>query len=140
MGAYGGPSGINPGTVSGLATGFLFNNIGKIPCSEISPSGSLAGLANVSASIASSLYIYPFKDAPFGGYPWIYGLFGSEDTAVRYYQILAAKWNGGTPPNLTNFVPVLDPLTKIKYTIGTNGIVTATPVIVRIPGIGHSPI
>jgi hypothetical protein len=130
MGAYGGPSGINPGTVSGLATGFLFNNIGKIPCSEISPSGSLAGLANVSASIASSLYIYPFKDAPFGGYPWIYGLFGSEDTAVRYYQILAAKWNGGTPPNLTNFVPVLDPLTKIKYTIGTNGIVTATPVMV----------
>jgi len=130
MGAYGGPSGINPGLVSGLATGFLFNNIGKIPCSEITPSGSLAGLANVSAAIASSLYIYPYKDAPFGGYPWIHGLFGSEDTSVRYYQILAAKWSGSTPPNLADFVPVLDPLTKIKYTINTNGTVTATPVMV----------
>lgn len=130
MGAYGGPSGINAGLVSGVATGFLFNNIGKIPCSEITASGPLAGLANVSAAIASSLVIYPFKDAPFGGYPWIHGLFGSEDNAVLYYQILAAKWNGSTPPSPTNFVPVLDPLTKIKYTINTNGTVTATPVMV----------
>ena len=130
LGAYGGPSGINAGLISGVATGFLFNNIGKIPCSEITPSGSLAGLANVSTAIASSLLVYPYKDAPFGGYPWMHGLFGSEDTAVRYYQILAAKWNGSTPPNAADFVPVLDPLTKIKYIINTNGTVTASPVMV----------
>ena len=130
MGAYGGPGGVPPSLANGLGTGFLFNNIGKIPCSEITQSGSLAGLANVSASTSSNLYIYPFKDAPFGGYPWVYGLFGMDDTTVRYYQILGAKWVGNTAPALGAFQPVLDPLTKIKYTINTNGTVTATPISV----------
>jgi hypothetical protein len=60
----------------------------------------------------------------------LHGLFGSSDTTVQYYQILAAKWNGDTRPGPADFVPVLDPLSKIKYTISTNGLVIATLVSV----------
>lgn len=39
MGAFGGPSGILGGIGPTVTTGFLFNNIGKIPTSEITESG-----------------------------------------------------------------------------------------------------
>ena len=130
MGAYGGPSGLRPGVAPSLTSGFLFTMIGRIPCSFITNRGSLAGLANVPTDMAASLLIYPWKDAPFGGGPWIYGLFGSSDATVQYYQILAAKWNGATAPDLTNFAPLRDPLSKIKYTISTNGMVVASLVTV----------
>lgn len=128
MGAHGGPSGLLPGLASPLTTGFLFNNIGKIPTSEITRSGSLAGLANVTPAVASALSIYPYKDAPFGGMLWIHGLFGMSDSTVQYYKIFAAKWNGNTPPAAGDFQPITDPLTKIKYTITSDGHVVSTPV------------
>ena len=103
MGAFGGPSGLLGGIGSTVTTGFLFNNIGKIPTSEITRSGALAGLANVSAPVATALSIYPYKDAPFGGNLWMHGLFGTTDDSVYYYQILAAPWVGNTPPSLAAF-------------------------------------
>lgn len=126
MGAFGGPSGLLPGLITPLTSGFLFNNIGQIPTSEITQSGSLAGLVNVAPSVASALHIYPYKDAPFGGRLWIHGLFGSSDTAVRYYRIYQARWTGATPPALSEFTPVTDPLSKIKYTVNPSGTVTST--------------
>ncbi|HOW66173.1 MAG TPA: right-handed parallel beta-helix repeat-containing protein [Candidatus Paceibacterota bacterium] len=136
MGAYGGPSGMMAGLVGPFTSGFLFNNIGKIPTSEITRNGSLAGLANVSSTLASALAIYPYKDAPFGGWLWIHGLFGTSDTNVNYYKIYAAKWNGNTPPGPGDFKPILDPLTKIQYTIAADGKVIATPVSVGPDALG----
>jgi parallel beta-helix repeat protein len=126
QGAFGGPSGMQAGLGSIVTTGFLFNNIGKIPTSEITRTGARAGLANVDASTASALYIYPHQDAPFGGNLWIHGLFGSSDNSVRYYRIYVAAWSGSTPPALADFQPITDPLSKIRYSIGPGGIVTAT--------------
>lgn len=136
MGAYGGPSGMMAGLVGPFTSGFLFNNIGKIPTSEITQNGPLAGLANVSSGIASALAIYPYKDAPFGGWLWIHGLFGTSDTNVNYYKIYAAKWNGNTRPGPGDFKPVLDPLTKIQYTISLDGKVISTPVSVGPDALG----
>lgn len=128
MGAFGGPSGLLGGIGSAVTTGFLFNNIGKIPTSEITRSGTRAGLANVSAPVSTALSIYPFKDAPFGGNLWMHGLFGTTDDSVYYYQILAAPWVGNTPPSIAAFQPIDDPLSKIRYTIAPGGVVTATLV------------
>jgi hypothetical protein len=125
MGAFGGPSGLLGGVGPSVTTGFLFNNIGKIPTSEITQSGVSDGLANVSAPVATALSIYPYKDAPFGGNLWVHGLFGSSDSSVRYYKIFAARWTGVSAPVLADFTPVSDPLSKIKYTIGPGGVVTA---------------
>lgn len=128
QGAFGGPSGLLGGVGPSVTTGFLFNNIGKIPTSEITGTGPSSGLANVSPSVASALSIYPYKDAPFGGNLWIHGLFGSADATVRYYRIYAAPWSGNTPPGPGDFQPVTDPLSKVKYTIGPGGVVTASLV------------
>ncbi len=126
MGAFGGPTGLLPGLGSAITSGFLFNNIGKIPTSEITQGGSLAGLANVSPAVASALKIYQYKDAPFGGNLWIHGLFGMSDTAVHYYRVYAGKWNGNTPPGPGDFQPITDPLSKIKYTVHSGGTVTTS--------------
>ena len=126
MGAFGGPTGMLPGLISPVTTGFLFNNIGKIPTSEITQAGPSAGLVNVSATVANAFSIYPYKDAPFGGNLWLHGLFGSSDSIVRYYRVYAAKWTGATPPALADFQPVSSPLSKIKYTVNPSGTVTAS--------------
>lgn len=126
MGAYGGPSGLQAGGFGPIATGFLFNNIGKIPTSEITQTGPTAGLVNVSAAVANDLSIYPYVDAPLGGRLWLHGLFGTMDSQVRYYQVLMAPWVGGSPPAPGDFVPITDPLTKIKYTINLSGTVDTT--------------
>jgi parallel beta-helix repeat protein len=128
MGAFGGPSGVLGGIGPSVTTGFLFNNLGKIPTSEITKTGASAGLANVSPAVASALSIYQYADAPFGGNLWVHGLFGSSDASVRYYKILAAPWSGGSPPAAADFQPVTDPLSKIRYTIGPGGVVTSTLV------------
>jgi len=128
MGAYGGSSAMSPGLITSLTSGFLFNSIGSIPASSISTTLPRTGLANVDAGTANALQIPAWEDAPFGGLVQLHGLFGSSDIAVQYYQILGAKWNGNTPPAPADFVPVLDPLSKIKYTIGTNGLVMASLV------------
>ncbi|MBL9167136.1 MAG: right-handed parallel beta-helix repeat-containing protein [Verrucomicrobiales bacterium] len=126
IGCFGGPSASLGGLGSPLSTGFLFSNIGKIPTSEITQSGASIGLANVRSSVASALSIYPYKDAPLGGNLWLHGLFGSSDTAIRYYRIYAAKWTGNTPPAAADFQPITDPLSKIRYTINPSGTVTST--------------
>jgi hypothetical protein len=126
MGAYGGPSGLLIGVGTPLSSGFVFTSIGTIPTSEITTTGVSIGLANVRAAVSSALSIYPYKDAPFGGRIWLQGLFGTSDSSVRYYKILAAPWTGATPPVDADFAPLTDPLSKIRYTIGPGGIVTAT--------------
>jgi len=128
MGAYGGPSALTPGLITSLTSGFLFNSIGSIPASSISTTVPRAGLANVDSGTATALQIPAWEDAPFGGLVQLHGLFGSSDIGVQYYQILGAKWNADTPPAPADFVPVLNPLSKIKYTIGTNGLVVASLV------------
>ncbi len=130
MGAYGGPDGYSSGyTGSPIESGFVFTNIGKIPVSEITQTGILQkGLANVSDEVATDLHIYRYKDAPFGGRLWISGLFGNEDSNVTHYQILVAKWNGSKPPFKGSFRPLTDPLTKIKYTINSDGTVSSQRV------------
>lgn len=128
VGAYGGPSGLIGGASAGVTTGFVFNNVGKIPTSEITKTGVSAGLANVSPAVSGALGVYPHKDAPFGGNLWIHGLFGSSDDSVRYYRLYAAPWTGNTPPAAGAFQPVTDPLSKVKYTIGPGGVVSAALV------------
>ncbi len=128
MGAYGGPSALTPGVLTSLTSGFLFSSIGSIPASSISTTVPRAGLATVDSATASALQIPQWEDAPFGGQVQLHGLFGSSDTSVHYYQILGAKWNGDTPPGPSDFVPILDPLSKIKYTIGSGGVVVASLV------------
>ncbi len=123
MGAYGGPGAMSPAEANGITTGFLFTSVGLVPTAVITNSGPLAGLANIPSNVAAALYLPPWKDAPFGGGLYLHGLFGSSDTAVQYYQILAAPWEGGSPPAATNFQPVLDPLNKYKYVILSNGVV-----------------
>ncbi len=126
MGCFGGPGGTLGGVGPSVTSGFLFTSIGKIPTSEITQAGVSAGLANVSAAVATALSIYPHKDAPFGGNLWLNGLFGSSDTVVRYYRLYAAPWVGNVPPAAGAFTPITDPLSKIKYTINPGGTVTAS--------------
>ncbi len=128
QGAYGGPSGLLGGYGPSVTTGFLFTSLGKIPTSEITDTGARAGLANVSPAVATALSIYPYEDAPFGGNLWLNGLFGSSDTSVYYYKIFAAPWVGNTPPLAAAFEAISDPLSKIRYTIGPGGVVTANLV------------
>lgn len=137
MGAYGGPSGLLIGVGTPVSSGFVFTSIGTIPTSEITTSGVSIGLANVRAAVSSALSIYPYKDAPFGGRLWLQGLFGSSDSSVRYYKIMAARWSGSTPPLEADFTPLTDPLSKIRYTIGPGGIVTATLVSVGPDATGQ---
>jgi parallel beta-helix repeat protein len=126
MGAYGGPTGLRPELLNPLTSGFLFSSVGRIPTSEITQTGGRNGLANVSTEVANDLLLYQFTDAPFGGALWLHGLFGFNDTNVVYYKILGASWNGRTAPIAADFQPLLDPLTKIKYTVNASGKVTAT--------------
>jgi len=128
IGAYGGPSALMPGIITSLTSGFLFTSVGSIPASSISTTLPGAGLATVDSATASALQIPQWEDAPFGGLVQLHGLFGSSDTSAQYYQILGAKWNGNTPPGPSDFAPVLDPLSKIKYTIGSGGVVVASLV------------
>ena len=124
MGAYGGPSGLTHPSRIPLLSGFIFTTIGKIPVSEITQIGPRAGLANVSTQTSHDFHIYKYTDAPFGGYLWISGQFGTNDTNVVYYQILAAKWSGNTLPNKGDFKQLTDPLTKIQYILNSDGTVT----------------
>lgn len=124
MGAYGGINVFNgPSEHSG--NGFLFTSIGKIPLSEIvqDDTDPEFGLANVDPVLASEYGIAAYRNSPFGGKLWIHGLFGDSppDTDVKYYQIYVGKWNGSTPPDSNDFIPLDDPLTKVKYTINPDG-------------------
>ncbi|GAB4273433.1 MAG: hypothetical protein Kow0092_28770 [Deferrisomatales bacterium] len=130
MGAYGGIGG-GVGTIpSPIKTGFVFTSVGKIPVSEITQAGVSTGLANVSPEVAGDLSIPRYHDSPFGGNLWLHGQFGAADSNVVYYRILAAKWTGGSPPSATDFEPLTDPLTKVKYEIQSDGTVKAKRVLV----------
>lgn len=124
MGVWGGPLGSN--TAPGfLTSGFLFTSIGKIPTSEITQTGDRRGLANVSSAVHIDLGIYQYTDSPFGGRLWLQGLFGADDDDITYYKIMVAKWVSASPPPPSAFVPLKDPLTKIKYTINPDGTVNS---------------
>ncbi len=125
MGAYGGMDGLPSPGFSSITSGFVFTTVGKIPVSEITQTpGDKNGLANVSSQAAADLHIYPYADAPFGGKLWISGLFGTDplDEQVRYYRIMVARWS----PLRMLYQPIEDTLTKVLYTINTDGSVTAS--------------
>ena len=124
MGAYGGPEAAGKGGWTG--PGFLITDIGDIPSAEIIQDSShpCHGLVDVDSGEAAANKIPVYKDCPFGGNLWIYGLFGNTDL-VTHYQILVGKWTGSSEPGIGECVPLSDPLTKVKYFVedGT-GIVT----------------
>lgn len=126
MGAFGGPTAFLPGLLNPVTSGFLFNTIGKIPTSEITQTGTGTGLANVSPSVSSALGVYPHKDAPFGGRLWLNGLYGINNASVTHYRVYAARWTSATPPAISAFQPLNNPLSKIKYTVSSSGSVSAT--------------
>lgn len=115
MGAYGGP-GTKTGDSGFDGSGFIFTSVGNIPASEIvqdkdSPSH---GLANVSQQVHEDFGIPKYMDSPFGHRLWLHGLFGDDDP-VDYYRILIGEWTGDNAP--TEFVPLKNTLTKVKYVI-----------------------
>ena len=122
MGAFGGPNAVSPTLFTSLTSGFVFTSVGNIPTTSIGSVLPAAGLANVAPVTASALAIPAWSNAPFGGQVQLHGLFGQNDTAVTYYRILAAPWSGGTPPSLSAFVPVLDPLSKVEYVLTSDGL------------------
>ncbi|MCP3875517.1 MAG: right-handed parallel beta-helix repeat-containing protein [Desulfobacteraceae bacterium] len=126
MGAYGGMDGSFNYGYPPIANGFVFTTVGNVPISEITQTGyDQIGLANVSDGAASDLHIPKYVDAPFGSSLWISGLFGSNDTNIQYYQILAGKWDTGNPPDPGDYAPLEDLLTKVLYTINPDGTVSS---------------
>lgn len=124
MGAYGGPETAGRGGWAG--PGFIITDIGDIPSAEIiQDSGHPChGLADVNSAESEMNKIPVYKDCPFGGNLWIYGLFGNADP-ITHYQILIGKWTGSSEPQIDDCVPLSDSLTKVKYFVDeTNGAVT----------------
>ncbi len=122
MGAFGGQRlEIRPSAHAG--SGFIFTGIGKTPITEIvhDSADPSHGLLRVSAAEAAAQSIPRFTDAAFGGQLWIRGLFGANDN-IDYYQLVAASYVDSITKTLT------DPLTKIKFTINSDGSVTSTRV------------
>ncbi|MEW6380432.1 MAG: right-handed parallel beta-helix repeat-containing protein [bacterium] len=118
MGLYGGFGG-SLGTPAGEESGFVFTDIGNIPTAAIpqAQSDPSCGLAKVSQSLADKLRIHQWVDCPFGGQLRFFGQFGPLDT-VDFYQILAARWiNTSTAPAAGDYVPLNDPLAKVKTTL-----------------------
>ena len=74
---------------------------------------------------------YQWTDSPFGGQLRFFGQFGQGDK-VDYYQILIAPWknNGTTAPGNSDFVPLNDSLSKVKY------ILDGTKVTYEIVSLG----
>lgn len=104
MGAYGGQFGeIYEPTHTG--TGFIFNNIGELPTTEIGRDANEpnVGLANVEHDIAVLFGVPEYKDSPFGGTLRVRGQFGPYDD-VDFYQILLAKWDDGNEPGPEDYV------------------------------------
>ena len=124
MGAYGGPgAGQLPGGGGFAGSGFIFTTVGNIPTAFITQDDGdpcqLQGTANVTTEQAEDYHIYAYSNSPFGSSLWIYGLFGDKDD-VAYYQILQAKWDGNTSPDVNDFVPLEDTLYKVLYTYDSN--------------------
>lgn len=114
IGATGGPCGseIPPGT---LTAGFLWTSVGTIPVSEIDQTAGPKGGLTLSG------------DRPFGGSPWLYGPFGSSETAIYRYAVSIAPWTGGTPPSASDFEYLDHPLSKVRYTV-SGGTISASNV------------
>ncbi|MCL6584405.1 MAG: right-handed parallel beta-helix repeat-containing protein [bacterium] len=134
MGLYGGQGG-SLGTPAGQESGFVFTDIGLIPTAAIpqDQDDPSFGLAKVSQTMAEKLRIPQWVDSPFGGQIRIFGQFGQLDQ-VDFYQILAARWknNDTTAPSDSDFLPLKEPLAKVKTTIDggkvNHEIVTLGPV------------
>ena len=91
---------------------FLFHGIGVIDPHSITDGYATTGPGDDLADL---------KDCPFGSTLHIKGQF---DTGIpnppRYYQVLYAKWDGPTPPDLSEFKPVLhESWTVSKFNVGT---------------------
>jgi len=105
---------------------FLCHGIGVVDPHAISDGYATTGPADDLRNV---------KDAPFGGSLHIKGQF---DTAgpnpPRYYQVLYARWDGATAPDLADFTPVLNE----SWTVSTydTGAGTWDPLVVEpISGI-----
>lgn len=112
IGATGGPCGsaAPPGSV---VDGFLWTSVGLIPVADIDQTtGSKGGMTFD-------------RDRPFGGQPWLFGPFGSNETSVYRYAIKVGKWSGSTPPAAGAFTYVDDPLSKVRYNVSGGTITTS---------------
>ncbi len=112
IGATGGPCGTAtpPGSV---VDGFLWTSVGTIAVADIDQTtGPKGGLTTV-------------RDRPFGGSPWLFGPFGSDETSVYRYAIKVGKWSGSTPPSAGVFTYVDDPLSKVRYLVSGGTITTS---------------
>lgn len=124
MGATGGACGSEtpPGSI---VSGFVWTSVGSIPTSEIRRTGLKRGLTND-------------RDRPFGGRPWLFGAFGSTNTAVTRYSVSIAKWTGNTPPLPRAFEYVSQPLSKVRYDI-TGGTLSTSNVSLGPVQVGGRP-
>ncbi len=127
MGAYGGQFGeIYEPTYTG--TGFIFNNIGELPTTEIGRDGNEpnVGLANVEHDIAVLFGVPEYKDSPFGSTLRVRGQFGPYDD-VDFYQIMLAKWDDGNEPAQEDYTVLGEEegglsLGKVRWFVDANGI------------------
>lgn len=118
IGWTGGPC-ASPEVLPAPFEGFIFTSVGNIPVNYI---GNSDGLANVPAVDASALRIPAWINAPFGGGPRIYGAFG-EGVSPSYYIIEAQEVGA------TNWTPLEDAFSKVKYTITSTGVEAAREAI-----------
>lgn len=124
IGATGGPCGsaTPPGSI---LNGFVWTSVGTIPTADIDQStGQKRGLTLV-------------RDRPFGGSPWLFGAFGTEESFFRY-AVKIAKWVGSTPPPEAAFSYVDDPLSKVRYDI-SGGTLTSSRVALGPNDLGGKP-
>jgi len=127
MGAYGGQFGeIYEPTYTG--TGFIFNNIGELPTTEIGRDANEpnVGLANVEHDLAVLFGVPEYKDSPFGGTLRVRGQFGPYDD-VHFYQIMLAKWDDGNEPGPEDYTVLGEEegglsLGKVRWFVDSNGI------------------
>lgn len=112
IGATGGPCGA--GTPAGsVVDGFLWTSVGTIAVADIDQTTGAKGGLTMD------------RDRPFGGSPWLFGPFGSDETAVYRYAIKVGKWTGSTPPAAGSFNYVDDPLSKVRYLVSGGTITTS---------------
>ena len=106
---------------------FEFHGIGRVLISQINSDGY--------ADTSGSGDVVGAKDSPFGSTIDIKGQF-HDDLHGKFYQILYARWmDDTTPPEESDFTPILDEVWPIAQKVGLNW-VTIYKSPVELPGVG----
>ena len=121
-----------PGKYTGIFTRVgkieVATEVGGITTHLIEPA---TGLVNVPASVANSLYIHPYQDAPLGGNLYMFGAFNHDLYSIPgiYYRIRIDNLDTA----VTTYMD--DPLVKTRYTVD----LTALPPTVTTDRITLGP-